>query len=112
MSMDISEFKCLGCGACCRQEGYVRLEKNEPDIIAAFLHMDVLNFIETYTRVTRDRRCLALIDKANGECIFLNSKGCRINGVKPRQCREFPVSWRFRDFENICAWAINNPKKS
>lgn len=42
---DLSQFKCLKCSACCRQEGYVRLEKNEADAIADFLSMDVRRFI-------------------------------------------------------------------
>ena len=110
--MDLSHFKCLKCGACCRQEGYVRLEKNEADIIAGFLSMDVLNFIETFTMLTKDRSGLSLIEKENGDCIFLTDAGCRINVVKPRQCLEFPVKWKFKDFENICAWAATALKKT
>jgi len=108
---DMSQFKCLGCGLCCRQDGYVRLKKNEPDIIASFLNMDVYQFIETYTILTKDRQTLSLIEKENGECIFLTSKGCRINDVKPRQCLEFPLKWNFRDWKRICAWAKKNLEK-
>ncbi|MFH2060149.1 MAG: YkgJ family cysteine cluster protein [Pseudomonadota bacterium] len=106
--MDLSEFICLGCGACCRQDGYVRLKKNEPDKIAAFLRTNVYDFIETYTILTRDRQALSLKDKKNGECIFLSSHGCRINAVKPEQCLGFPHQWKFKAFKNICAWARNN----
>jgi len=104
-SPDLSQFKCLKCGACCRQEGYVRLEKNEADAIADFLLMDVRQFIEACTILTKDRQCLSLMEKENGECIFLTDEGCRINAVKPRQCLEFPIKWKFREFERICAWA-------
>lgn len=107
---DLSQFRCLGCGACCRQDGYVRLEKNEPDIIAAFLDMDVHQFIDTCTILTRDRQTLSLIDKKNGECLFLTPEGCRINAVKPAQCRDFPNKWTFRDFKEICAWAKKESK--
>jgi hypothetical protein len=61
--LDLSQFKCLGCGACCRQEGYVRLKKNEPDTIASFLNMDVYQFIETFTilnsifKITHGQEC-------------------------------------------------------
>ncbi|MCF6246734.1 MAG: hypothetical protein L3J69_05165 [Desulfobacula sp.] len=51
--MDLSKFKCLGCCSCCRQSGYVRLTKNEPDTIAVFLDMDVSLFIEKYTLPTK-----------------------------------------------------------
>ena len=112
MLPDLIGFKCLKCGACCRQEGYVRLEKNEADIIAAFLSMDVRQFIETCTILTRDRIGLSLKEKGNGDCLFLTDDGCRINAVKPRQCLEFPVKWKFKDFEHICAWAIQSSKKN
>jgi hypothetical protein len=111
MTPDLSQFKCLKCGTCCRQEGYVRLEKNETDIIAAFLLMDVCQFIETCTILTRDRRGLSLKEKENRDCLFLTADGCRITAVKPRQCLEFPVKWKFKDFEHICAWAIQSSKK-
>ncbi|CCK78744.1 conserved uncharacterized protein, UPF0153 [Desulfobacula toluolica Tol2] len=108
---DLSKFKCLGCGACCRQPGYVKLKKNETDIIAAFLNMDVYQFIATFTILTKDRHNLSLIEKENGECVFLTLKGCRINDVKPEQCRDFPLKWKFTAFEKICAWAKKELKK-
>ena len=109
---DLSQFKCMGCGACCRQEGYVRLTKNEPDMIASFLKMDVYRFIETYTILTKDRQTLSLKGKENGDCIFLTPQGCRINDAKPKQCLEFPVIWRFAEFQEICAWAKKELEKN
>ncbi len=102
---DLSLFQCLKCGACCRQEGYVRLEKNEAAVIAGFLSMDIHEFTENFTILTKDRLCLSLTEKENGDCIFLTDTGCRIHQVKPRQCLEFPGKWKFKDFERICAWA-------
>lgn len=108
--LDLSKFKCMGCGACCRQDGYVRLKKDEPDKIAAFLSMDVYEFIQEYTILTRDRQTLSLKDKApteqsRHECIFLSDQGCRIHAVKPAQCLDFPHKWKFKAFKDICAWA-------
>lgn len=105
-----SDFKCLKCGACCRQDGYVRLKKEEPDKIAEYLGLNTYAFIETYTQITHDRKALALIDKKNGECIFLTPQGCRINTVKPDQCLDFPKKWKFKAFHSICAWALQNSK--
>jgi len=102
---DLTHFKCLGCGACCRQSGYVRLRPHEPDLIARYLGKDVDAFIQTHTRLTRDRQALSLLDKADGSCMFLTDKGCEINPVKPAQCRDFPIGWRFNAFTRICAWA-------
>lgn len=106
--LDLSKFQCLGCHACCKQEGYVRLKSEEPDRIAEFLDMDVNEFLEQHTRLTWDRHCLALLDKENGECSFLTPEGCSINPVKPSQCLEFPHKWRFKALKDICAWAIKN----
>jgi Fe-S-cluster containining protein len=103
--LNLKQFKCLGCGACCRQDGYVRLEKYEPDIIAGFLNIDIYKFIEAYTILTKNRQTLSLIEKENGECVFLTAKGCRINDVKPKQYLEFPHKWKFKDFKKICTWA-------
>ncbi|MBU1196290.1 MAG: YkgJ family cysteine cluster protein [Proteobacteria bacterium] len=108
---DFSKFKCLQCGACCQQDGYVRLREGESDKIAAYLNMAIYAFIEKYTRITRDRKALSLIDKENGECIFLGPQGCRIQAVKPGQCLDFPQKWKFKAFSSICAWGIQQSKK-
>lgn len=102
---DLRDFKCIHCHACCRQTGYVRLNQVEPDQIAAYLNMDVHEFIEAFTYLTRDRQSLSLKEQENGACIFLSEDGCKIQPVKPRQCREFPIKWRFSDFETVCGWA-------
>jgi len=109
--MDLDQFQCIQCHACCRQSGYVRLHPHEPDYIAAHLKMDVLDFIQTHTRLTRDRECLSLNDQENGACTFLGDKGCQIHPVKPVQCRTFPHKWKFSDFETTCGWAIQQKKR-
>lgn len=109
--LNLSKFKCLGCGACCRQDGYVRLKNEEVDQIARFLELDVYDFIQKYTVLTKDRQCLALVDKPNGECFFLTPHGCKINPVKPGQCKSFPFQWKFREFKSICAWASRENEK-
>ena len=106
--MDLSNFYCVQCHACCREQGYVRLKENEPDVISSFLGLDVHKFIAQYTVLTKDRTGLSLIEKKNGSCIFLTDTGCKINSVKPLQCREFPHGWKFSGFETICGWAKNS----
>lgn len=101
----LTHFQCIQCQACCREPGYVRLLTDEPDAIARFLRMDTHGFIEKFTRLTRDRQCLSLIEQSDGACIFLGEDGCRIQPVKPIQCKDFPHKWKFSDFENICGWA-------
>lgn len=70
--------------------------------MAAFMGEDEFDWIQKYTRLRADRRGLALLDKANGECVFLDGNSCRIQAVKPQQCRDFPNKWRFPGFETVC----------
>jgi Fe-S-cluster containining protein len=76
----------------------------EPEInqIAAFLGLDVNDFIQRYTRLRQQRDGLALIDKGNGECFFLEGNDCVINEVKPQQCRDFPNNWSFPGWRQVC----------
>jgi Fe-S-cluster containining protein len=95
-------YQCDRCTACCRWPGQVRLTETEISQIAAFKNLDEHEFIQKFTRLTANRRGLALIDKPNGECVFLNGNDCEIQAVKPQQCREFPNLWNFPGFEKVC----------
>lgn len=96
-------FVCRRCGGCCRPRGYVRLRTGEADAIAAYLGMTVHEFTEQYTRLTDDRSGLSLIEAADGACVFLlETQACRIQEMKPAQCREFPLRWNFSGWERIC----------
>jgi len=95
-------YECQRCTACCRWPGQVRLGDAEIRRLAAFKNLTEPDFIQQYTRLTADRRGLALMDKPNGECIFLEGADCSIQTVKPQQCRDFPNLWNFPGFEKIC----------
>jgi uncharacterized protein len=88
------EYVCQRCGACCRWEGQVKVTRREIAAIAAFLGIPEAEFIQNRTRLRYDRRGLALLEKPNGECEFLEGNRCRIQSVKPKQCRDFPNLWR------------------
>jgi len=103
--LNLENFQCIQCHTCCREPGYVRLQTEEPGAIAQLLGMDINEFIDKYTRLTRDRHCLSLIEQPDGACIFLTDEGCGIQSAKPAQCRTFPHQWKFSDFEHICGWA-------
>lgn len=47
--------------------------------------MSEFDFIQKFIRLRPRRDGLALIDKPNGECIFLNGIDCEIQPVKPHQ---------------------------
>jgi Fe-S-cluster containining protein len=95
-------YECQRCTACCRWPGQVRLREGEIARLAAFKGLSEYDFIQRFTRLTEDRRGLALSDKADGSCIFLDGNDCAVQPVKPQQCREFPNLWNFPGFESIC----------
>jgi Fe-S-cluster containining protein len=80
----------------------VRVEDDEVEEIAKFLGMLTQDFIDQYTRLRTNRTGLSLIEKENHECIMLDGKNCRINPVKPAQCRGFPNEWNFPGWQDVC----------
>ena len=95
-------YECQRCTACCRWPGEVRLKEGEIARMAAHRGMSEHDFIQSFTRLTADRRGLSLTEKANGECVFLEGNDCGVQPVKPQQCRDFPNLWNFPGFEKTC----------
>ena len=104
------DFQCKRCGNCCRHEGEVRLADGEAEAIAAVLNLDAESFTRQYTRLREDRRGLSLLDHPHGACMFLEGTppACRIQAAKPKQCRDFPLNWRYDNLEAVCE-AVRNP---
>jgi uncharacterized protein len=96
---------CRRCGRCCRVQGYVRLRPGEAACIAGRLDLSIDDFTARFTRLTRDRSALSLTEQEDGSCTFLGPGGCAIHDVKPQQCRDFPLLWRFDGWQEICAGA-------
>ncbi|MBG85945.1 MAG: zinc/iron-chelating domain-containing protein [Verrucomicrobiales bacterium] len=95
-------YKCQRCTACCRWPGQVKLTDEEVSQMSSHLELSEHEFIQEYTRVRADRRGLSLKDKPNGECILLEESKCRVQPVKPQQCRDFPNLWNFPGFQKDC----------
>lgn len=95
-------LECRRCTACCRWPGQVRLSDAEITRLAEFQGVSEHDFIQQFTRLRQDRLGLALQEKPDGACIFLEGNDCAVQPVKPRQCREFPNLWNFPGFEKIC----------
>ena len=93
--------ECQRCTACCRWPGQVCLTEQEITRLASHLQLGEHEFIQQFTRLSTDRRGLALNDKPNGECIFLAGSDCSVQPVKPQQCRDFPNLWNFPGFEEV-----------
>lgn len=104
---DERRFHCQCCGNCCRVPGYVALTEGEVERIAAFLKMDLFDFTEQYTVLLPGRGGLSLRSKDDESCIFLQAdNSCRIQSVKPGQCRDFPFGWREERILRHCpAWS-------
>jgi uncharacterized protein len=95
-------YQCQRCGNCCKWPGFVKLSERDITSIAAFLKVSEEEFIQSHTRLRPARDGLALIDKPNGECVFLEGINCRIQAVKPDQCRGFPNTWNFPGWREVC----------
>ncbi|MEO8353364.1 MAG: YkgJ family cysteine cluster protein [Chthoniobacteraceae bacterium] len=102
MSEFTVHYDCQRCTACCRWPGFVKVDESEIAAIAAHVGLEEADFIQRFTRLRPNRDGLALIDKENGECHFLESGDCTIQPVKPRQCREFPNRWNFPGWREVC----------
>jgi uncharacterized protein len=96
-------YQCQRCGNCCRWPGDVNVTSEEATAIAAYIGMDEDEFIRDCTRLNANRTGLSIIDKPNGECLFLEGLNtCRIQKVKPLQCSGFPNVWSFPGWREKC----------
>lgn len=95
-------LQCDRCTACCRWPGQVKLTSAQITELAAYLQVGEEAFIQRYTRLNQARNGLALRDQADGSCVFLEGSDCRVNPVKPQQCRDFPNLWNFPGSEQHC----------
>ena len=95
-------YECQRCTACCRWPGQVRLTETDVTAMAGHLGLGEDGFIQRFTRLRADRRGLALTEQPDGACVFLEGRDCRVQAVKPRQCRDFPNGWNFPGFLDHC----------
>jgi uncharacterized protein len=100
--MSDPKYICQRCTNCCRWPGFVRLTNEDITRIAAYLKQSEFRFIQTYTRLRPHRDGLALQDRGDGSCVFLDGQSCAIHPVKPAQCAGFPNEWRFPGWRSVC----------
>ena len=82
-------FQCTACGDCCTGvPGFVWVNKSEIEGMAACLDMEVAEFETRYVRQVGIRK--SLIERPNGDCVFLHGRRCDVYPVRPRQCRTWP----------------------
>lgn len=103
-------YVCQRCGNCCRWPGEVPVDDQEIREMAAHLGIPETVFVEQFTKLRLNRGGLTLIEKPDGACILLaDGNHCRVNPVKPHQCRGFPNAWNFKGWRDLCE-AIPVPK--
>jgi len=95
-------YACQRCTNCCRWPGFVKLTDSDIRAISIFLGLSEIEFIQEFTRLRPRRDGLALTDQADGACIFLEGRDCRIQPVKPIQCSGFPNEWNFPGWRDVC----------
>ncbi|MFN0128832.1 MAG: YkgJ family cysteine cluster protein [Verrucomicrobiales bacterium] len=95
-------FQCQRCTACCRWPGEVRIREDEVAAIAGYLGLGVRDFVHGHTRLTGNRQGLSLLEHEDGTCVWLEGVDCRLQPVKPLQCREFPNTWNFPGWRDVC----------
>jgi Fe-S-cluster containining protein len=84
-------FSCTQCGNCCTgAPGYVWVNKEEIETLAAAMGQDVAEFEEMYVRKVGIRKSLR--EYPNGDCVFFDtdSRSCSVYQARPRQCRSWP----------------------
>ena len=102
---EVEEFVCHQCGNCCRGDGYVELSEGNIAQISEFLDLSREAFLDTFAQFDRPTQTWHLIDQSDDlkSCIFLaEDNSCRINPVKPQQCRDFPTRWRPDNIIDFC----------
>ncbi|MFC1601519.1 YkgJ family cysteine cluster protein [Candidatus Sumerlaeota bacterium] len=103
-SRKIDKFVCRRCGNCCAIEGYVTVDPDEAVRIAAQLGISVAELRRDYMTPLGDAGSWSFIDHpGTTDCIMLTEdRLCRIQQAKPRQCVDFPGSWRTHDAQKYC----------
>lgn len=87
-------FECTQCGDCCSgAEGYVWVNQEEIDAIAAIKGMASDEFERAFVHRVGVRR--SLNERAGGDCVLLDgrTRRCTVYEARPRQCRTWPF-WR------------------
>jgi Fe-S-cluster containining protein len=95
-------YQCQRCTNCCRWPGLVKITDADITAMAEHLGMTDFEFVQQYTKVRPYRDGLALLDKDNGECIFLDGRDCIVQPAKPSQCAGFPNTWNFAGWREKC----------
>jgi uncharacterized protein len=96
-------FECTQCGDCCTgAPGFVWVNQEEIDALAAKIGLGVDEFEKKYVRKIGIRR--SLVEFPNGDCVFFDTekRNCSVYEARPRQCRTWP--WWNSNLQSEKAW--------
>jgi uncharacterized protein len=79
-------YKCAACNNCCRGKA-IRVGPYEVLRLARHLGVTTTEFIEIHTQSGGT----VLRTDAQGDCGFLNEKGCSVHSERPLACRLYPL---------------------
>ena len=85
-------FRCTGCGACCRQPGFVYLHNDEADRIARRLRGAdaTAESLAGAIWAREDADTFVIEVRAGSACPLLGPEGCTVHDIKPMQCATYP----------------------
>jgi len=93
---DTFQFKCRGCGKCCKEREDIILNPRDIFRIAKYLNLSheqlIVKFCDRY--IGSDSRMPIIRLKPRGVnrvCPFLEGKKCRVHFVKPAVCALYPI---------------------
>ena len=83
-------FTCTQCGNCCTgAPGFVWVDDDEIDKLAATVGLSVEEFSALYVRQVGRRKSLNEFE--NGDCVFYRrGVGCTVYPARPKQCQTWP----------------------
>jgi len=96
-------FECTQCGDCCTgAPGFVWVNQEEIDALAAKIGVSVDEFEKKYVRKIGIRR--SLVEFPNGDCVFFDTekRNCSVYEARPRQCGTWP--WWNSNLQSEKAW--------
>lgn len=98
--IDIHDYQCNRCGACCRNQNGVIISLNDAKLLSGRLRIPLKNFIRKYCREASVYDVFGhgpftgiAIRTKKGVCPFYSGReGCTVNEAKPMVCQLYPFN--------------------
>ncbi|RLG22951.1 hypothetical protein DRN72_00370 [Methanosarcinales archaeon] len=99
-SIEIPDWKCVGCGECCvGEENFVRVFYTEAKRLSEVMGVDVHDIIEPNPQTISGVHLGWILRREDNKCIFFDGgRGrCRIYQNRPIVCRTYPFMLDFEE---------------